>query len=300
MRPLHTFSDRDLKLISAYIDAELSDRQARALLHRFDVEPELKQAYLEMKQTVRTLRGLKPLPVPRNFTVTPEMLGEKKRRAFPILQFATGLTALVFTILVGGDMLVHRFVGMSSNMDHLAPAMEMVAEVEIPNKVAGEAPVSEPRAVDSEVTAQESLGGATEMEPEAPMPAVVEEAVSAEDQAADHVGEARAEGEAETEAEAIPAELTEESIATNQVADESFFEENLAITGAVDIEADVEEVLPADEPVDGQAVPELPDTVSVERGFIQAHGLRILEFGLGALVLILIAVNVSRRTRFHR
>lgn len=299
MRPLHTFSDRDLKLISAYIDAELSDRQARALLHRFDVEPELKQAYLEMKQTVRTLRGLKPLPVPRNFTVTLEMLGEKKKRVFPILQFATGLTALVFTILVGGDVLVHRFMGMSSNMA-LAPAMEMVAEVEIPNKVAGEAPVSEPRAVDSEVSAQESFGGAIEMEPEAPMPAVAEEAVSAEDQAADHVGEARAEGEAETEAEAIPAELTEESIATNQVADESFFEENLAITGAVDIEADVVEVLPADELVDGQAVPELPDTVSVERGFIQTYGLRMLEFGLGALVLILVAVNVRRRTRFHR
>ena len=185
MRPLHTFSDRDLKLISAYIDAELSDRQVRALLHRFDVEPELKQAYLEMKQTVRTLRDLKPLPVPRNFTVTLEMLGEKKRRAFPMLQFATGLTALVFTILVGGDVLAHRFVGMSSNMD-LAPAMEMVAEVEIPNKVAGEAPVSEPRAVAPEVLAQESLGGAIETEEEAPMPAVAEEAVAAEDQVADH------------------------------------------------------------------------------------------------------------------
>lgn len=299
MRPLHTFSDRDLKLISAYIDAELSDRQARALLHRFDVEPELKQAYLEMKQMVRTLRGLKPLPVPRNFTVTLEMLGEKKRRAFPMLQFATGLTALVFTILVGGDVLVHRFMEMSSNMA-LAPAMEMVAEVEIPNKVAGEAPVSEPRAVAPEVSAQESLGGAIEIEEEAPMPAVVEEAVAAEDQVADHeVSTTVAES---VEGEAMPADRIEEPVTTDQTAEGSYFGENQ--TGATSTEAEpVQADVPDADVLEGQREGPgsfiEPDPLSVGIAFIQTYGLRMLEFGLGALVLILVAVNVHRRTRFH-
>ena len=110
MKELNQLSTRDLELLSAYIDGELSARGIARLLPRLDREPELKQALEEMKDVVQQLGSLPEAPLPRSFTLTPEAAGIRSRpRAYPAFQFATALAAIAFVALVGLDTITGQF-----------------------------------------------------------------------------------------------------------------------------------------------------------------------------------------------
>lgn len=99
-------SPRDLEQLSAYLDGQLSPRQAARLEKRLRQEPQLRRAYKELRATVQTLATLPEQPLPRNFTLSPEMVG--RRRAFPAytaLRFATVVVSFAFVVLVGLDAL---------------------------------------------------------------------------------------------------------------------------------------------------------------------------------------------------
>jgi anti-sigma factor RsiW len=98
---------RDWEALSAYLDGQLSNREHTRLETRLRSEPELQVALEELQQTRGVLRSLPKLRVPRNFTLTPEMVGLKRDtpRMIPVLSFASVLAMILLVFVVIGDFM---------------------------------------------------------------------------------------------------------------------------------------------------------------------------------------------------
>jgi hypothetical protein len=157
MKNLSELSRRDLERLSAYLDGELSQKESTRLEARLRVEPTLRDAFKELKLTSRLVSSLPEVRPPRNFTLSPEMVGVREKRSmYPIFRFATVVAAVAFAILVGADTFFLSESGMMSDMIPAA-APEVMLE-EAPKEVfeAAEAPVEalveEPMAIEAVVT----------------------------------------------------------------------------------------------------------------------------------------------------
>jgi len=115
---------RDLERLSAYLDGTLSAREVARLEVRLRDDLVLRQELAELHETIRLVGSLPIVRSPRNFTLTPDMVGLKERpRAYPVLQFATALATFIFLAVVGVDVLTS-----SSFLRAAAPAaIEQVA-----------------------------------------------------------------------------------------------------------------------------------------------------------------------------
>jgi hypothetical protein len=98
-------SNKDIKLLSNYLDGQLTAPEQLKLAVRLKNDQSLNTALLELKQTRYLLKKAKPVSVPRNFTLTPEMAAQIKpaRKPFilPVLSISSVLAAIlmVFAIL---------------------------------------------------------------------------------------------------------------------------------------------------------------------------------------------------------
>ncbi len=63
--------ERDLELLSVYLDNELSEQERRLLEQRLRSEPALRAELDELQATVMALREMPPVPLPRSFTLDP-------------------------------------------------------------------------------------------------------------------------------------------------------------------------------------------------------------------------------------
>ncbi|MGQ9828605.1 MAG: anti-sigma factor family protein [Roseiflexus sp.] len=106
-------NDRDLELISAYIDGQLSVEDRREVERRLNGEADLRLAYEELRATVQALRDLEPVRPPRSFTLDPAKVAPQRRTAARLgwgrlLQvagvFAAVLIAAIGTLSVIGSM----------------------------------------------------------------------------------------------------------------------------------------------------------------------------------------------------
>lgn len=144
MKELSHLSARDLELLSGYLDGELIARDHARLLLRLEREPGLRQALEELRAVTQQLGSIPDVPLPRSFTLTPEAAGIRPRqRIYPIFQLATVLAAIAFVAVVGLDAITSQ-ISMASR----APALSMAVE---------EAQELAPQA-DAESSAGESLG----------------------------------------------------------------------------------------------------------------------------------------------
>jgi hypothetical protein len=106
-----TLSPRDIELLSLYLDQHLETGQRARMEARLRADAELRTAYQELRQTRTLLRSLPRLKAPRNFTLTPEMVGlarEKAsppRRIYPVFQFASALASVLLVLVLLGDFL---------------------------------------------------------------------------------------------------------------------------------------------------------------------------------------------------
>jgi hypothetical protein len=179
-------SEQELELLSAYIDGQLNDRQARRLEARLHEDLQLKAELDSLRMTVNALRDVSAPRPKRHFMLTPEMVGQREPARFvPVLRFATALAGLAFVALVGLEGLQSL-----SGAQLAARAPEAMREAEVAQdaiRSAEEPMAAAPAAEEApefealEVPAEE----AAEQEPEAMMmeePEAEELAPTGEDQ----------------------------------------------------------------------------------------------------------------------
>jgi len=102
---MNTQMSRDFEQLSAYIDNQLSPAEKAALEARLAKEAELQATLNDLRRTVKVLRGLPPVKLPRSFTLTPQQAGARARRGplFPVFRLAAALCTLLLVAAVARD-----------------------------------------------------------------------------------------------------------------------------------------------------------------------------------------------------
>ena len=163
-------SNRDWERLSAYLDQQLSPKEIAALEMRLQTGSILQEALQELQISRNALKQLPLLKAPRNFTLTPQMVGIQKPitlRWYPVLRFASVLTSILFVVIVVGDLLN---VGTSmSRQEIVAPALAPAGEIMVEESVELDI-VS-----DDELSAPESELQASESEPDAALESLAAE-----------------------------------------------------------------------------------------------------------------------------
>ena len=169
MTPTPSF--RDVAQLSAYLDGQLRPSESASLESRLASEPELAAILEEMRQARGVLRRLPQRRAPRNFTLTPTMVGLKPPlpRSYPVFRLAS----VVATLLL--------FLSFAANF--MAPRLETQVAA-VPYGIGGGgggAPELQEPALAAEAPAEPAEPAAPE-EPAAQEPGVVEEPAAKEPQ----------------------------------------------------------------------------------------------------------------------
>ncbi|MBN1179113.1 MAG: hypothetical protein JXD18_07880 [Anaerolineae bacterium] len=129
------------EVLSAYIDGALNGREQHSVTTRLAGDPELQEQLTRLRQTIALVREMPQVEAPRNFLLTPAMVGEaparpRPRRAparwlAPALSFATAVSALLLVVTLSGGIL-------GANLLSPAPVVVSTEALEV-----AEAPVEE-------------------------------------------------------------------------------------------------------------------------------------------------------------
>lgn len=140
MIDLNKIRRRDLEQISAYLDGELSENDARRVEARIQTDATLRRVLQELQSTRKMIADLPEIRSPRNFTLTPEMAGVRQRiNLYPVFRFATVIATAAFAVLVGADALTSRgFVATQEVPEAARMVLESEVEAEAPVGVAVE------------------------------------------------------------------------------------------------------------------------------------------------------------------
>lgn len=94
---------RDLELLSSYLDGQLNPSDSARLESRLKTEPQLASVFNDLRATRTLLRKLPARKAPRNFTLTRKMVGQNPPlpKAYPFFRFATALATLLFVFSFG-------------------------------------------------------------------------------------------------------------------------------------------------------------------------------------------------------
>jgi anti-sigma factor RsiW len=171
-----TPSFRDVEKLSAYLDGQLKPSEIARLESRLQSDPELASVLKDLRQARGILRQLPQRRAPRNFTLTPKMVGQKPPlpRSYPVFRFATVLATLLLFFTFATNFMAPRLTRTA------APAAYGIGGYgggggggpELPSEAAPEAAAPALQAP-----------AATEAPAEAPAPAPTLEAPSANDSA---------------------------------------------------------------------------------------------------------------------
>lgn len=109
-------SMREWEALSAYLDGQLPAKERIRLETRLNQAPELRSALEDLRRTRAVLRSQPKVRAPRNFTLTPDMVGLKDRPArrapaYPFFRLASALAAFLFLLVFVGDL-----TGLSSRL----------------------------------------------------------------------------------------------------------------------------------------------------------------------------------------
>ena len=102
-------SMREWEALSAYLDGQLPAKERTRLETQMNQAPELRSALEELRRTRSVLRSQPKVRAPRNFTLTPDMVGLKARPtrrapAYPFFRFASALAGFLFLLVMVGDL----------------------------------------------------------------------------------------------------------------------------------------------------------------------------------------------------
>lgn len=99
-------SDRDYEKLSAYIDGQLSSRERGKFEEQLRARADLRAALEDMQRMRAVLRQAPRRRAPRNFTLTPAMVGERKPRTspwaglIPVMSLTSALAALALVVIL--------------------------------------------------------------------------------------------------------------------------------------------------------------------------------------------------------
>jgi len=99
----------DWEILSAYLDGQLSSREMDKVRQRLEAQPDLQRALDELQRTRAVLRAAPRRRAPRNFTLSPAMVPQRRRwlSLTPVFSFASALAVVLlvvsfaFTLLPG-------------------------------------------------------------------------------------------------------------------------------------------------------------------------------------------------------
>lgn len=127
-------TNRDYEQLSAYIDGQLTPAEKQKLEERLLAHADLQAALDEMNRTRALIRSAPRRRAPRNFTLTPAMVGAQKpaRRGFnwnlfPVLSFTSAVATLALVAVLLFQMLPAQKLAQSTAMQQ--PDTELVADV---------------------------------------------------------------------------------------------------------------------------------------------------------------------------
>ena len=100
-------NQRDVELLSAYLDGQLKPSDSARLEARLKSDSELVSVMDDLRAARNLLRRLPQRRAPRNFTLTPKMVGKNPPmpRAYPLFRFATTLATLLLFFTFGLNFL---------------------------------------------------------------------------------------------------------------------------------------------------------------------------------------------------
>lgn len=94
---------RDLELLSSYLDGQLRPSDSARLERRLSSDSDLRAVLDDLRSARGLLRQLPMRKAPRNFTLTPKMVGKNPPlpRTYPAFKFVTVLTTLLLFFTFG-------------------------------------------------------------------------------------------------------------------------------------------------------------------------------------------------------
>ena len=107
---------RDVELLSTYLDGQLNPSDSARLESRLKTDLELATVMDDLRVARGLLRQLPSRRAPRNFTLTPKMVGVKPPlpRAYPIFRFASVFAALLFFLSYATNLVAPRLSAASA------------------------------------------------------------------------------------------------------------------------------------------------------------------------------------------
>jgi anti-sigma factor RsiW len=102
---------RDIELLSAYLDGELKSVDLTKLESRLKADLELVSVLNDLRAARTLLRKLPSRKAPRNFTLTRKMAGQNPPlpRAYPFFRYATTIATLLFFFTFGLNFMGAQF-----------------------------------------------------------------------------------------------------------------------------------------------------------------------------------------------
>ena len=185
-------NQRDLELLSAYLDGELNPSDSARLESRLKNDAALVSVLDDLRAARTFLRKLPKRRAPRNFTLTRKMVGLNPPlpRSYPAFRFVTAVATLLFFFTFGINTLAPQFLqpigfGMGGGADQT-------------DLFSAQAPATEAPAMEAAPAATEPPIGASGLAPQPTLTASVEDAARAADT---QVAKNLAEGSAEVQAQ---------------------------------------------------------------------------------------------------
>ena len=278
-------SNRDWVQLSSYLDGEMNPREIKKIEDRLTKEPVLQLALEELHRTKLTLQQTPKLIVPRNFILTPEMVGLKTRPR-PVRRYRLA-SALMTFMLIGVLVLDFGRAFVSGSMAPAAPKEVMLEAISDSAADALEEPalMEAEGVIESDRAVAETEAGAP-LEEESPAPQVADEAI----EKGEALGAAQEAESKSTEEETIDADVT-----TNQA--EEWQEDEDAEELAVPSQTVAPEIPGTPVPQPSPSVYFPDDEIHRIEKIPSIDPFRTLEiiFGLGAISFGIAAWVIKRR-----
>jgi anti-sigma factor RsiW len=152
---------RDIELLSSYLDGQLSSVDTARLEARLRTDPEMRSVLQDLRGARSLLRQLPMRKAPRNFTLTPKMVGKNPPlpRSYPVFKFTAALATIMlfftyaFNIL--GPQLAAQPVAFGMGGGGAPNAYESTLATEAPAIAAAPAATEPPAAATEAAVGQE-------------------------------------------------------------------------------------------------------------------------------------------------